>query len=289
MGVQYESHTYHDKKFPIIYHTDLWGEPPSGLPLPVGKRIVRLNQLDIHWHEAVEILRFLHGSANIRINEDILSAFPGDIVVVNSNCLHTIAPTSKSCLYDCLIINKDICSEWGIRLSETVFNSKVNDPALSSIIDRIAREYLEKAFSYKSIVLSQCAELMIELCRHYAVQSDGDHTSSMKKASIAQSVIGYINRHYSEEVSLENISSELGYSRYYIAHVFAEYSGMSVMDYLLLIRINLAKKLLTDRENSVRDIAEACGYRNLSSFCVAFRKKTGQTPTAFRRYILNNH
>ncbi len=282
MGVQYESHTYQDKRFPIIYHTDLWGDASIAKRFPVGKRIVFLQQMDIHWHEAIEILRFLEGSAEVRINEDVLTASTGDIIVVNSNCLHSIAPVTGTCLYDCLIINKDICNEWGIFLSDTVFHNRVRDDDISLLIDRIALEYLKKDSHYKTIVLSKCAELMISLCRRYAVQVDVDHSSRMKKAHLVRHVIRYINQHYGEDVRLKNISNELGYSRFYIAHVFSEYSGMTVMEYLLLMRINMAKKLLANDNLSVQDVAVSCGYRNLSSFCVAFRKKTGQTPTAYR-------
>lgn len=282
MSVQYEAHKYRDNRFPIIFHTDQLGHSPAADHQPPGKRIITADGVQFHWHEAIEILRIIDGDVEVRINEETVMAVPGDIVVINSDRLHMIAANRASALYDCLIINREICGEWGIDLSERTFLPHIRDAVLLNLFDDISREYVEKKDGYKQMVMAKCTETMIRLNRCFRGESGNEAAPSVKKVAIVQRIIRYMSENFSRAITLDSVSAELGYSRFYLSHVFAEYTGMSVMEYLLQLRISAAQKLLENNENSIQAVASACGYRNLSSFSVVFRKRTGCTPSQYR-------
>jgi len=98
-----------------------------------------------------------------------------------------------------------------------------------------------------------------------------------------RSLLEYIDRYYNKDISLEKVSSELGLSIHYISKYFKEKMGMNFIDYLLELRVDKAKALLTDSELQIQEIAEEVGYLNTNSFIRMFRKYTGVSPGEYRK------
>ena len=100
-----------------------------------------------------------------------------------------------------------------------------------------------------------------------------------------RAVIGYIEEHLDERVSLITIARLARLSQHHFCRAFKQSFGIPPQGYLLQRRIERAKVLLSDRANSITDVALTLGYAFNSSFTLAFRKITGQTPSEFRRNI----
>jgi len=101
-----------------------------------------------------------------------------------------------------------------------------------------------------------------------------------------RSLLEYVERYYNKDISLEKVSSELGLSIHYVSKYFKEKMGMNFIDYLLELRVTKAKKLLTDSELQIQEIAEEVGYLNTNSFIRMFRKYTGVSPGEYRKQRL---
>ena len=82
---------------------------------------------------------------------------------------------------------------------------------------------------------------------------------------------------------MENLEEALNYSRDYLTRSFQRDRGMTPHRYLTMLRIGHAKWMLANTACSVREIAEACGYADLSVFNRAFRALTGRTPTQWQK------
>ncbi len=281
MNGMYEPHHYPDHRFPIIFHRDYLhsvnhlADPPPNVSDIIGEGF------RTHWHEGVEILQMLKGNARININEEALSVGVGDVIVFNSNRLHRIT-AEKECLYRCLIINREICQGWGYDLDELEFQPLLQDERINALFDTIDEEDEGKRPQYKSIIMASCLTLMALLSRHYTVTEPLESAASVRKRALVRQVIGYINRHYEEAITLERVSATFGYSRYYLAHVFAEQTGLPMMEYLQQTRMNTAATLLAEG-GSIAEIATQCGYQNASAFSAAFRRRYGCSPGQFRR------
>jgi AraC family transcriptional regulator len=100
-----------------------------------------------------------------------------------------------------------------------------------------------------------------------------------------RAVIGYIEEHLDERVSLITLARLARLSQHHFCRAFKQSFGIPPQGYLLQRRIQRAKMLLSDRANSITDVALTLGYAFNSSFTLAFRKITGQTPSEFRRNI----
>jgi len=86
-------------------------------------------------------------------------------------------------------------------------------------------------------------------------------------------------------MSLTYISEKIGMDESHISKTFHKQTGMSYLQYLTRIRMENAKKLITEGESNSKVIAAKCGYENLSSFLRAFKRYTGSTLGSFKKNI----
>ena len=101
--------------------------------------------------------------------------------------------------------------------------------------------------------------------------------------TLAYNIMNYLNHHYTEEIEVDKVAKEFHLNKNYIAHVFKEETGYSLMGYVFTLRINQAKLLLGETEQSITEIASACGYVDFAYFSRQFKKITGQSPSAYRK------
>ena len=107
-----------------------------------------------------------------------------------------------------------------------------------------------------------------------------------KKQDQSQSVVSrakaYIQEHYMDEISLDEVSREVNISPYYFSKLFKEEAGENFIDYLTRIRIEKAKQLLAGRSLSISEISTKVGYRDSNYFSRIFKKQTDKTPREYR-------
>src|SRR5271169_62678 len=95
--------------------------------------------------------------------------------------------------------------------------------------------------------------------------------------------VAYIEEHLAEPISLAALARLVGLSACYFCRAFRQSFAMPPQRYQLKQRIECAKTLLAKRAASVTDVSLAVGYNDTSSFCTAFRRLTGLTPSTYRR------
>lgn len=113
------------------------------------------------------------------------------------------------------------------------------------------------------------------------VQS-GEAVQSRDMPGDIERICQFLNENYSQKLTLEEIAATVGYSKYYINRLFRQYKGTTVMDYLIHIRIQEAKKLLRSGNYSVKQISMMVGYSEPNYFTLTFKKLEGMTPLKYR-------
>lgn len=96
-------------------------------------------------------------------------------------------------------------------------------------------------------------------------------------------VIDYIENHLEEDLSLDNISRNLNYSKYYIARSFSEKTGITVCEYIRRRRLTLAARKLVETKKPIIDIAYEAGYNSQQAFNLAFHRLYMCTPQTYRK------
>lgn len=107
-------------------------------------------------------------------------------------------------------------------------------------------------------------------------------TGSESSYGIAEEIISYINEHFAENLSVEQLASMANLSQYHFIRTFRRETGFTPHEYIVNIRMNNAKYLLKNSSLSVKDICFRTGFSCESIFCSAFKKHHGLTPSAYR-------
>ena len=95
--------------------------------------------------------------------------------------------------------------------------------------------------------------------------------------------VAYINERFRYPITLQDLAEHSAISPYYFTRVFHRETGFTPHQYLINTRLSNAKFLLRTTEDSVKDIAIRTGWASESTFCSAFRKNTGMTPSMYRQ------
>lgn len=96
-------------------------------------------------------------------------------------------------------------------------------------------------------------------------------------------VIDFIEEHISKEISLDEISSAAGYSKYHLHRMFTNLIGFSVHQYVKRRKLTEAAKRLLASNDSILEIALECGYDSQQAFTTAFKELYKMTPQKFRK------
>lgn len=100
---------------------------------------------------------------------------------------------------------------------------------------------------------------------------------------LAQRVIRYLEAHYAEDVSLDELAAALGYNKTYLCGVFKKDTDLTILDCLNTIRIRRAAELIVYSDHSLTQVSELCGFSSVSHFNRVFLKYVGATPGQCRR------
>ena len=108
-----------------------------------------------------------------------------------------------------------------------------------------------------------------------------------KKVSnqIVDRAMQYILEHYSENITLDKLSEQVYVNPMYLSRLFKEKAGVSYIEYLTEVRIENAKRLLSDLSLRIYDIVEMVGYDSRKHFGKIFKEHTGLSPKEYRNSL----
>ena len=93
----------------------------------------------------------------------------------------------------------------------------------------------------------------------------------------------YLQGHTDENMSLDDLAKKFFMSKSYLTRVFRNVTGFSVVEYITYIRVQKAQQLLRDSDTSITEIAEICGFGNITYFEKVFKQMTGFSPGKYRK------
>ena len=106
---------------------------------------------------------------------------------------------------------------------------------------------------------------------------------SANKKYVVEQIMNYIEDHYSEKISLDQIAENMYLSPFYISRIFKSETGNAPIRYLINIRLEKAKELLEGGyEGSIQEVAAQVGYDDAYHFSKLFKKRYGISPSQAR-------
>lgn len=117
---------------------------------------------------------------------------------------------------------------------------------------------------------------ILEACRNIISKREEQTSGVIAKAK------AFIEDNYNKDISLDDVSRNVDISPYYFSKLFKEETGENFIEYLTNLRIEKAKKLLHNKEISIKNVCIETGYSDPNYFSRIFKKQVGITPTEYR-------
>ena len=163
-------------------------------------------------------------------------------------------------------------SEFGMMMEETESVRQIFS-GLYKVPDQIKGHYFKLKVIEIFLLLS-----IISTTNH-------EKRSSYRKqqVDIVKAVNEYISTQFMKRITIDSLSDQFDIPTSTLKRCFKGVYGTTIHHYLKECRINAAKRLLQESDQSVLEIANAVGYENGSKFTSAFKESTGVTPSAYRK------
>lgn len=107
-----------------------------------------------------------------------------------------------------------------------------------------------------------------------------------QKSSIVSQVCKCVLTNVDSEISLKSVSDTLFMNKTYISETFKLKTGMLFVEYITMVKMERAKKLITEGKHKIYEISDKLGYKDVEYFSRLFKKYTGSTPAEYRQNIL---
>lgn len=156
--------------------------------------------------------------------------------------------------------------------------AQIDSELRAEVEERFAEinRYADDGFYGQAIAFSCWIRLLIDLHKN-AAENIASPSDEMQKA------IEYINRHISEDMSIDEICAAVHMSKYHFCRKFKKTVGLTVMNYILKTRIISAKSMLQSEALPIGEISERCGFSSMSYFCRVFKENLNCTPLQYRK------
>jgi AraC-like DNA-binding protein len=251
-----------------------------------------------HSHSFVEINYVYSGACRNIVNGNCISMQEGDFLVMAPGCRHKIEPLGENDLlinflflpiYAEVILDKVIPGKSRIAeflvssmysaasKSNYVFFETHGNDDLSNIADDIMREYFDQD-PETSEALIECLmhELFILLWRHN-IRHPEKVTYAFQPNSTIAMIVNYIKEN-SVTCTRESTAKHFAYSPNHLSNLLIENIGKGFVQLRNEFRLDLAKRKLFSTGQSVRSIADECGFTNITQFYKLYKDTFGKLP-----------
>ena len=253
-----------------------------------------------HWHEEIEVIIVLDGSCDYRINLDSFVINKGDILIIDSQSLHSLTYIpSKNMTWASFVFNINMLKSSNtdgalLKYIAPLLNHEHQLPIILKdnidcyskifdVIEDIIYCYYEKDIAYELELKSLLFKFFSLLYKNDLIKRhQSKNNLTINTTDKIKLVLNYINDHYSEDISINTLAELCEYSEYHFMRFFKKHIGLTCVQYINNLRLEKSSILLTSTNNAIMDVSLEVGFDNLSYFNKLFKRKYNLTPKEFR-------
>lgn len=257
--------------------------------------------MDLHRHvDFAELVIVLNGNAKHIVNDEESFIKKGNVFVINETTAHAYREPQdfKICNlmyrpemlaaagpdlrasngFQALFVLQPLYS--GMRARSNALNLPIAGVQhVEALIAAMIGEYNDKLQGYQTMLIARFMELVVYLCRHYDTQSREAPDSLTHLAN----AVSYLEDHYLEPVSLEQIAARSGVSVRHLNRMFKAYYRTTPIAYMQSLRFERACMLLKYTDRPITQISHDCGFNDSNYFTRQFTRAYGMPPKAYRQ------
>lgn len=263
----------------------------TGDTLPFDVSLHNVGYVPSHWHNSIEIIFVLRGTLEVTVDNRKRALSEGDVLLINSCHVHEVIGLDPNIIATFLI--PDAYVKENIRgLDNAAFDcdSATAGDERRKALDRLRQLLAEMVqLKYKRGEVYEL-EMQIRmlgvfsiLMQQFRTEADGGGINEKYMERLLR-IIHYIEEHYREPISLQEIADREYLSVPYLSKFLSENIGLNFQSYVASIRLkNAVEDLLRFEEKPIADIALTHGFPNAKSFYAAFKNRYHMTPNEYRK------
>ncbi len=147
------------------------------------------------------------------------------------------------------------------------------------------RDYILKPASKKELseVLGKL-EILLDRNRNFSAGSEIGYDSSAAATELCGKLAEYLKSHYTREILISDLAGTFNLNPTYMSRIFKQQTGRTPTRYLTELRINKAKKILSENpELEIKEISSRIGFQDQGYFSRLFKKETGISPIDYKK------
>lgn len=250
-----------------------------------------------HMHDMYELYYLYEGERMYFIRDRSYLILPGDLVLINRRELHATSDSDK--LGHARVVINFSDSLLGSTKEEAPFlldafthatpvlrldlpTRRLVEDILGKLIHEAKEPYLGQSFALTHFLI----ELLLFTARFIRIHpvTSPEHVSPLHRK--ISTIVRFINTHFAEPMRLEELAEQFEISPAYLSRMFKEITGFSLVEYVNLVRVQEAQRLLATTRLKVIVIAEQVGFGSLVQFGRVFRQMAKTTPLRYRQSSL---
>lgn len=251
--------------------------------------------VEVHHHDFYEVYFFLDGKMDYWVDGRVYSLESGDLLLINPMELHRPMVEPDGAVYERIVlwIDKNYLEGFSnenaslTRCFDTALSTHTNllrpSAGSRSDIKTWLRQLVSESYGsdYAAEIYAQgvLLQFMAQLNR-IAMGEESRRSENAAESALAAQVLEYINEHYSETVSLDELAKRFYVSKYHLSHEFSRAVGTSIYRYVMLKRLLIAKQLLGEGE-APGEVCAKCGFKDYTNFYRAFKSEYGAGPREY--------
>ena len=252
-----------------------------------------------HWHPEIELTLILEGEIAYQVNDSLYLLKEGEGLFCNTNVLHAgHHGNAPDCSYLSITFHPRLLYGFSNSLMQNKYMEGIlKNPGLASIQFSPEVEWQQQVLDkirqirVLSIEKAEASELKIQialmeiwlLIYEHVESGEEEQTGHDRDTERIRCIMAYIQEHYAEKITLEELSEQIHLCRSESCRLFKRYMNASIFDYLLDYRVERSLLLLRDDRLDVTQIAGMTGFSNPAYFAKIFRRKMGCTPFQYRK------
>ncbi len=246
-----------------------------------------------HWHDDLEFMYILSGTMEYNVNGEIVKISEGNGIFINARQMHYgFSSEKQESEFICILLHPMmLCTSGSIDrdfVSPFIADSSIPYILLDKeilwqkeILDDIQKMYDCKDKSYAQLYIQN-------LFYHIWIQFTENSMKTVtkrkpdKNLSVLKDMLSYVQKHYDQKVTLEDIAKSGNISKSTCLVIFKKYLRDTPTNYLINYRLNNALKLLKETDLSVSETALSVGFNSISYFTETFRRVYRCSPVEYR-------
>ncbi len=247
----------------------------------------------LHSHPFSELFYVVNGQGTFIAEDTEFPVKKNDMVIINPHVRHTEKSLPGAPL-DYIVLGIEGLSfafekiaaarsgESAQAPSGTVSKYNVSKTNVCTCLNLMLEEVSRQEEDYETVCQNLLEVLLISMLRSGSLSVVPDNSRLLNRE--CTQIKNYLDANYSETITLDSLAALTHMNKYYLAHTFTKYVGLSPINYLLQKRIQEGKSLLESTSYSIAQISDLLGFSSQSYFSQAFRKATGMTPMQYRKH-----